>query len=125
MSSSSDPKLTELLKELVRWARFEGIQKARQVLLDNLKKDSEKLAYHHSDGRGSPEVARLAGVSDFAIRSYWKKWQSLGLVTPSMKHKGRFESLFSLEDLGIEVPLKGQQAGSEETPMMVEAKNDD
>lgn len=104
--SATDTRLVELLTELVKWTRFEGIQKARQILADSLKKDSEKLAYHFSDGRGSAEVAKVAGVSDFAVRSYWKKWQALALVVPSNKYKGRFQHVFSLEDLGFEVPLK-------------------
>jgi len=94
----------ELLQEIAKWVRFEGIQTARQVLNDFFKKDSEKLAYQYSDGRGSSEIAKIAGVSDFAVRSYWKKWSAMGLVVPSDKFKGRYEHLFSLDDFGIELP---------------------
>ncbi len=101
---SDSRRIVELLEELVIWTRLAGISNARESLSDALKKDSEKLGYHFSDGRGSAEVGKKAGVSDFAIRSYWKKWAALGLMAPSKKFKGRFERLFSLDDLGIEVP---------------------
>lgn len=97
-------KMIGLLEEILKWTRFEGMQRVKAVLLETLKKDSEKIAYHYSDGRGSLEISKIAGVSDFAIRSYWKKWATMGLVQPSRKFKGRYERLFSLEDLGIDVP---------------------
>lgn len=97
-------KIIGLLDEILKWTRFEGMQRVKAVLLETLKKDSEKIAYQYSDGRGSLEISKIAGVSDFAIRSYWKKWATIGLVHPSGKFKGRYERLFSLEDLGVEVP---------------------
>jgi len=97
-------KMIELLDEILKWTRFDGMQRVKAVLLETLKKDSEKIAYYYSDGRGSLELSKIAGVSDFAVRSYWKKWATMGLVQPSIRFKGRYERLFSLEDLGIEVP---------------------
>jgi hypothetical protein len=97
-------RIVELLEELVIWTRLAGINNARESLSEALKKDSEKLGYHYSDGRGSAEVGKMAGVSDFAVRSYWKKWAALGLMAPSKKFRGRFERLFSLYDLGFDVP---------------------
>jgi len=98
-------KMIGLLEEILKWTKFEGMQRVKAVLLETLMKDSEKIAYHYSDGRGSLEISKIAGVSDFAIRSYWKKWATIGLAHPSSKFKGRYERLFSLEDLGIEVPM--------------------
>ena len=108
-------KMIELLEEILKWTRFEGMQRVKAVLLETLRKDSEKIAYHHSDGRGSLEISKMAGVSDFAIRSYWKKWATIGLVRPSSKFKGRYERLFSLEDLGIEVATVEISPTEEET----------
>ncbi len=105
-----------LLQELLKWARLQGIQTARGVLADALKKDSEKLAYEYSDGRGSADVGKIAGVSDFAVRSYWKKWAALGIALPSKKFKGRYERLFSLEDLGFEVPVPRSTSMSAPSP---------
>lgn len=110
MSEMSDTKrIIDLLEESLKWQRFEGAQLAKKTLRDLLAKDVDKLVYHHSNGKGSKEVATLAGVSDFTVRSYWKKWSIEGLVVPSQKFKGRYERVFALEDFGIEIPvLKGQ-----------------
>jgi transposase len=105
MSDTSDSKrIIELLEELTKWKRFEGAQLAKTILRDLLSKDAEKLVYQFSDGRGSRDIAALAGVSDFSVRNYWKKWNAEGMVVPSQKFKGRYERVFSLEDFGIEIP---------------------
>lgn len=105
MSEMNDTKrIIELLEESLKWQRFEGAQLAKKILKDLLSKDVDKLIYHYSDGKGSKDIAVLAGVSDFTVRSYWKKWNVEGLVVPSNKFKGRYERVFSLEDFGIEVP---------------------
>lgn len=101
---SENQRIIELLEELVKWRRFEGAQLAKKTLRELFVKDTEKIVYQYSDGRGTKEIADLAGVSDFSVRSYWKKWNIEGLVVPSEKHKGRFERVFSLEDFGIETP---------------------
>jgi hypothetical protein len=118
MSEINDTKrIIELLEESVKWQRFEGAQLAKKILRDLLSKDADKLVYQYSDGRGTKEIAALAGVSDFTVRSYWSKWNIEGLVVPSQKHKGRYERVFSLEDFGIEIPAtrKSVPKTSEET----------
>lgn len=101
---SENQRMIELLEELVKWKRFEGAQLAKKILRELLSKDTEKIVYQYSDGRGTKEIAELAGVSDFSVRNYWKKWNVEGLVVPSNKFKGRYERIFSLEDFGIEIP---------------------
>jgi hypothetical protein len=113
-------RMIDLLEEILKWARFKGMQRVKAVLHETLKKDSEKIAYSYSDGRGSLEISKLAGVSDFAVRSYWKKWATMGLVQQSSKFKGRYERLFSLEDLGIEVPTIKQISSENEKEMGTE-----
>jgi hypothetical protein len=98
-------RTVDLLDEIAKWVRFQGIQLAKQVFAEALRKDIEKLAYHYSDGRSSAEIAKIVGVSDFAIRNYWKRWNTIGIAVPSSKFKGRYERLFSLDDLGIELPV--------------------
>jgi len=98
-------ELVEMTKELVRWSRPQGIATVKKLLAETLAKDEEKLAYHHSDGKSSQEVGRLAGVAHGTVTVYWKRWSTLGVVEP-MKVQGgtRYRRVFSLEDLGIEVP---------------------
>ncbi len=102
---STQGHAVELLEELVKWTRFQGILKAKEVLLDTLKSNSERLVYVLSDGRGSQEVGKAAGVSHTTVVSYWGKWATLGIVEP-LRVKGgtRYKRVFSLGDFGIEVP---------------------
>lgn len=120
MSEINDnTRAVELLEELVKWSRLQGAQTAKKILSESLSKNSEKLVYHFSDGRGSKEISSLAGVSDFSVRSYWKRWNTEGLVSPSKKYKGRYERVFSLEDFGIDVPLVKKMKKSESTKKRV------
>jgi len=125
MSEVTDAKkIIELLEELVKWKRFEGAQLAKKILRDLFSKDVEKLVYQYSDGRGSKDISVLAGVSDFSVRSYWKKWNTEGLVVPSQKFKGRYEKIFSLEDFGIEIPLTKEPSPQENQQRVVEDTNE-
>ena len=97
-------KVIELLEEILRWTRLQGVQNARAVLVDALKTDTLKVAYQLSDGRSSAEVAKACDVSGMTVTTYWKRWFTLGIAQPSNRYKGRFERTFSLEDFGIEIP---------------------
>jgi len=129
----SDQESNQLLKELVRltgelvkWTKPQGLLTVRQVLASALRSDAEKLVYNFSDGRGSQEVAKVSGVSFPTVTVYWKRWSALGIVEP-MKVQGgtRYRRLFSLEDLGIEVPrLSAQTTQSvEQSASAVETEN--
>jgi transposase len=121
--SKKEDRIIELLEEILKWTRFDVLQKAKEVLLDTLKKDTEKIAYQYSDGKSSLEISKMAGVSDFAIRSYWKKWAAMGLVLASSRYKGRYEKLFSLEDLSIEVP-KTRASSTPKEPLAEEGSEE-
>lgn len=110
-------KIIQLLEEILIWTRLQGVQNARDVLIDALKTDTLKLAYHLSDGSSSAEVSKACGVSAMTVTNYWKRWFTLGIARPSSKYKGRFERAFSLEDLGIQTP-------SVKVDTKVEARNE-
>lgn len=99
-------KMIQLLEELVKWTKVESIQKVEAVLHGTLKDEKDIRAYHFSDGRGSLEVAKAAGFKSHPpVLELWKKWYRLGLVEPlSVRGGTRYKRVFSLEDLGIEVP---------------------
>ncbi len=103
-------KVIELLEEILIWTRLQGVQNAKTVLASTLATDVHKLAYQLSDGRSSAEVAKDCGVTGMTVTNYWKRWFTLGIARPSPKYKGRFERIFSLEDLGIEIPSIGVSA---------------
>ncbi len=103
-TTDKQDKVIELLEEILRWTRLQGVQNARAVLVDALETDAHKVAYQLSDGRSSTEVSKACGVSGMTVTNYWRRWFTLGIAQPSKKYKGRFERAFSPEDLGIEIP---------------------
>jgi transposase len=73
--------------------------------MDMLASKEEKIAYHYSDGRGSQEVAKFAGVSFGTVTRWWKAWMRAGIAEPVGARGGeRARRVFSLEDFGIEMP---------------------
>jgi response regulator of citrate/malate metabolism len=109
MMDQNKDEIVALLEELVRWARFHGIQQAKDVLKEFLedpeKGDIPKIIYHLSDGKSSEEIAKAVGVSSQTVRNYWRSWFSSGIVVQSRLYKGRFEKIFNLEDLGLSIPI--------------------
>ena len=99
-------KIIAVLEEILMWTRFQGWRNVKDVLLDTLNDDRSKLIYHYSDGKGSREVAQLAGLkSHSTVLYYWKKWASLEIVKPVRAGRGiRFKRSFLLSDFGIEIP---------------------
>lgn len=99
------PDTLELLREILRWNRFENFPKLRKLLLDTLETDIEKLVYEFTDGeRSRYDIAKELGIPDSTVRSWWGGWYNLGILEPSGKRKGRPQKIIALEDMGIEVP---------------------
>ena len=71
---------------------------------ENLKTDTEKLVYDLSDGKSSPFIASTVGIDPSTVRDYWRKWADAGMMEVCPKYKRRFCKLFSLGELGIEMP---------------------
>jgi len=95
----------ELLEELVKWAKFSSFPQVRQVLLDILSTDENKIAYQYSDGRKSKDVAELTNIDDSTIRDWGKIWVKAHIAEfKSVQGGVRAIRLFSLEDFGIDIP---------------------
>ena len=97
-------EIKDILKEILKWTKFEGMQKVKQVLENTLDTDTKKLIYELSDGRSSPTIARLARVSPPTVRDYWADWVVLGIAEIHPDYKKRCRRVFSLEEIGIAVP---------------------
>jgi hypothetical protein len=98
-------RTVDLLEELVKWTKFSSFPQVRQVLLDILPADENKIAYQYSDGRKSKDIAELANVDDSTIRDWGKIWVKVHIAEfKSVKGGERAIRLFSLEDFGIDIP---------------------
>lgn len=119
MTDLSDEKfdrIIQLLEEILKWTRLEGVQRAKTTLTELLKTDAEKLVYENSDGRTSREIAEIVGVSHATVTNYWKKWARYGIVKEVGARGGtRYQRIFSLSDFGIEVPQVTAAVRQEET----------
>ncbi len=105
LTDSNVQEMLTLMRELVRWSKFESIPKLRTVLEQNLLSDKEKIIYELSDGeRSTRDIAKVVGGSNATVSNYWEKWSKLGIVDKSQKYEGRFKHICSLEEVGLEVP---------------------
>ena len=100
----NDQEIKDILKEILKWTKFEGMQKVKQVLETTLDTDTKKLIYELSDGISSPKIAKIVGVDPATVRDYWKDLAVLGIVEIHPEYKRRYRRIFSLKEVGIEVP---------------------
>lgn len=99
--------MVELLEEIAKWTRVTSIPHVKTLLLEILPADSEKIAYHYSDGLDSRSVARLASVGSSTVAKWWKVWIRAGIAQAVPVKRGeRAKRLFSLEDFGIAIPSR-------------------
>jgi hypothetical protein len=107
MSKENNDQIIELLKELVKWTKFQAWGKVKDVLLGVLDDNEKKRIYHLSDGKqSSRKIAENVSVSRSTIVKYWNDWANSNIVEPiSVKGGGlRHKKMFNLEDFGIEIP---------------------
>ncbi len=100
-----DPRLEELLLEIIAWLRFQNRATLVSLLHDALQEYRDWRIYDLTDGRHSQdEIAKIVGVSQPTVLRIWNKWKAVGIVTEGGEIKGRCKQLARLSDLGIEVP---------------------
>jgi hypothetical protein len=107
-----DAETIRLLREILKWTRFSGMKEVKLALTTALESPQKRLVYQLSNGdKGSIEIAKAAGVSDWTVRNYWRIWSHVGLVEPMRSGGGnRFKRSFDFEDFGIQVKSKPMEA---------------
>ena len=107
MNKVENNEVVNLLKEILKWTKFQAWGNVKTVLNNVLNDDIKKVIYHQSDGKiSSRKIAELVPVSYSKIVSFWNEWSKSNIVEPiSVKGGGsRFKKMFELEDFGIKVP---------------------
>jgi hypothetical protein len=66
-----------VLREILKWIRVTSMPNVKKLLVETLDDDKSKLAYHHSDGCSSRDVAKAAACSQATVVSYWKRWSGM------------------------------------------------
>lgn len=110
----SNEEIKNILKEILKWTKFQGMQKIKQVLETALNTDTKKLVYELSDGISSPKIAKIAGADSSTVRDYWRDWGILGIVEIHPEYKRRYRRIFSLKEVGIEVPEVKEKTEAQE-----------
>jgi len=110
----SDERITELLDEMVAWARFAN----RDALITTWQKvltDSKHLvAYELTDGtKSQKEVGDQSGLSQPSVSGLWQRWRRMGLVRDV---GGRVRHIARPSDLGVDVPAPSLPATKSERP---------
>jgi len=114
--STGETDEVKLLKEVLNWTKFAGMNQVQSVLENTLNNPEKRLAYQLSDGkRGTIEVGKLSKVgSPTKVGILWKEWKRKGLGDSfSVQGGERFKRTFDLEDFGIEVPAIPSAAASQ------------
>lgn len=106
MNKENNDQLIELLKELVKWTKFQAWGKVKEVLINVLNEDEKRKIYHLSNGENSSrDIAEIVSVSRSTILKYWNDWAKFNIVEPiSVQRGNRYKKMFNLDDFGIEVP---------------------
>ena len=104
MSKANLAEIAATLRELLKWTRFAGMLRLKDILNQTLLTPVEKVVYELSDGnRSMREIARHIGKSHVTILRYWEKWKKIGIIEPA-EREGRYRHICSLEEVGLEVP---------------------
>jgi len=101
---ASESKEIQLLEDIAKWTRLQGKQYAKKIVESLLNTEEKKLVYHFSDGKSSPEIAKITKVHPTTVRGYWKSWTAEGIMELHPEYKRRCKRVFSLEELGLEAP---------------------
>ncbi len=104
---SGETEEVKLLREILKWNKFTGMNQVQSVLENTLNTPEKRLAYQLSDSKkGTIEISKLSKVGSPAkVSSLWKEWKRKGLGDSlSVQGGERFKRVFDLEDFGLEVP---------------------
>jgi len=99
-----DERVLEVLEEILKWTKFHGMISLKEILNSELDSIDKKIIYELSDGKSSPEIAKIAGVTSPTVRNYWRKWNKMGIMEIHPDYKKRYRKVFPLEEVGIEPP---------------------
>lgn len=113
MSGKEFDKTFPLLEEILKWIKFEGRIKAIEIFRSELDNDLKKLIYELSDGKSSVEIAKSTNVTSQTVRDYWHRWAEKGMMEICQGYKRRYCRIFSLKELGIEIPELEPQVSEE------------
>lgn len=98
--------MENLLEEILKWQRVQGIKIVREILPKLLDTEQKKIVYELTDGKNPREyIQKISGAAAGTISGWWNQWFSQGLL---LKDGQKYKKIISLEELGISVTIKSQ-----------------
>lgn len=92
-------KNTQLLSEILKWQKFQGIQLLKTILPNILESKEKKMVYELTDGETTvKEISKKAGVATGTVSAWWNTWLANGIVS---KEISRYKKIVSLKDIGL------------------------
>lgn len=120
----------ELLREMLKWLKFSGMQQAKEVVDDTLTYEDEqkerdyRKVYELSNGDNSQsEISEYITYSSRTVGNWQDRWTKVGIM--QQNPDGKYEHLISLENLGLECPPLTKPEDSDEGSSEVEDGSDD
>jgi len=96
---SNEEKIIELLEEILKWERLQGIGAIREIIPTLLDKDEKRLAYEHTDGEKTVrDLEKLVKKDKATISRWWNSWYSQGIL---VKKGNKYKNIISLSELGL------------------------
>jgi len=110
MAESKD-KIVELLEEVLKWQRLQGMKILREILPQLLDTEEKRIVYEMTDGKNNQsKIANEAKVATGTVSNWWNIWYSYGILTKEEeKRNGRYKKIISLKDLGIPIKIKSSE----------------
>ncbi len=98
-------KILDVLNDISKWTKLQGLEKFSQVIPEILENDKKKIVFELSNGmRSAHEISIQSEIPKNDIIAYWKKWVEFGIVEESEQFVGRMKHLGSLAEARIDVP---------------------
>lgn len=107
LSTNEFKEIISLLKELLKWTKFQAWGKVKDILLSVLEDDEKKIIYYLSDGKhSSRKIAEKVSVGFSTIVRYWNEWSNSNIVEaiPARGGGSSYKKIFELENFGITIP---------------------
>ncbi len=105
---------TKLLEELVKWTKVANYDKVKEILARVLDDDNKKNAYMLTGkGLNRDKISTKAKINKNDLTKLWKLCIITGLVEKVGGKRGKYYTLFNLEDFDL-VPTEGKNGKKED-----------
>lgn len=104
---NKEDKLISLMEEMIQLQKISVKPVFKKLVEEILEKDEKLMVYELTGENSRDQIISKTGVGAGTISSWWIEWFSKGLLE---KDRSKYRKVFSLAELGINVPKKFKNA---------------